>query len=279
VTGASTGIGAAAAEALAKDGFTVFAGVRGDRDAARIAALHPNLRPLRLDVTDREAIRAAAEVVASSDAPLRGLVNNAGIAVAGPLEFLPVDELRRIFEINVFGALEVSQAFLPQLRAQRGRLVFVGSISGRLAFPFMAPYSASKFALRALADAMRLELTAAGVAVALIEPGSVKTPIWAKGRASRDALLGLLPPEALVHYGRQIEALFEQTEREERGAMPVDVVTRAILHALTARKPRANYLLGAPARAGSIVAMLPAALRDRAIGASARLSDASARKR
>ena len=209
---------------------------------------------------------------------MRGVVNNAGIAVAGPLEFLPVDELRRIFEINVFGALEVSQAFLPQLRAQRGRLVFVGSISGRLAVPFIAPYSASKFALRALADAMRVELIQAGVAVTLIEPGSVKTPIWAKGRASRDALLGLLPPEALVHYSRQIEALFEQTEREERSAMPVEVVTRAIRHALTARKPRANYLLGAPARAGSILAMLPAALRDRALGAKERLRHPSVRK-
>jgi NAD(P)-dependent dehydrogenase (short-subunit alcohol dehydrogenase family) len=264
---------------LAKDGFTVFAGVRNDADATRIAALHANLRPLQIDVTDREAIRAAAEVVARNDIPLRGLVNSAGIAVGGPLEFLPVDELRRIFEINVFGALAVSQAFLPQLRATRGRLVFVGSISGRLPIPFVAPYSASKFALRALTDAMRVELAAAGVGVVLIEPGDVKTPIWEKGRAWRDTLLGLMPPEALVHYGREIAGLFEEVERAERGAMPVEVVTRAIQHALTARKPHANYVLGAPARAGSILAMLPAALRDRVMGPSRRFPDTSGRKR
>lgn len=278
ITGSSTGIGAAAAEALAKEGFVVFAGVRSEADATRIAALHPNVRPLRLDVTEIATIRSAAEAVASSGIPLRGLVNNAGIAVGGPLEFLPVDELRRVFEINVFGALEVSQAFLPLLRAQRGRLVFVGSISGRLSVPFIAPYSASKFALRAIADAMRAELAPAGIAVSLIEPGSVKTPIWAKGRASREALLGLLPPEALVHYRQQMDALFEQTEREERGAMPVEVVTRAIEHALTASKPRANYLLGGPARAGSILAILPAALRDRAMRASMRLPHSSGRR-
>ena len=275
ITGASTGIGAAAAEALARDGFIVFAGVRSDADAVRIATLHPNLRPLRLEVTDRQAIAAAAETVAASGLPLRGLVNNAGIAIGGPLEFLPVDELRRIFEINVFAGLAVSQAFLPQLRATRGRLVFVGSISGRLAVPFVAPYSASKFALRALADAMRVELQRTGVAVALIEAPSVKTPIWAKGLASRDALLASLPPEALEHYGDDLEMLFEQTEREGRGALPVGIVTRAIRHALTAPKPRANYLVGFPARAGSIVAMLPTALRDRALGTKERLAKTS----
>ncbi len=185
VTGASSGIGQAAAELLAREGFVAFAGVRNEADAARVGALHPNVRAVRLDVTDRASIGAAAEVVAASALPLRGVVNNAGVAIAGPLEFLPVDQLRRQFEVNVFGALEVSQAFLPQLRVSRGRLIFVGSISGRLAIPFIAPYSASKFALRALTDALRVELGPAGIAVALLEPSSVKTPIWQKGRDSR----------------------------------------------------------------------------------------------
>jgi NAD(P)-dependent dehydrogenase (short-subunit alcohol dehydrogenase family) len=253
--------------------------VRSDAAATRIAALHAKLRPLRIDVTDRAAIAAAAETVAASGSPLRGVVYSAGIALGGPLEFLPVDELRRVFEVNVFGALEVSQAFLPQLRAQRGRLVFVGSISGRLPIPFVAPYSASKFALRAFTDALRVELAAAGVGVALIEPGDVKTPIWGKALAAREMLQGLLPAEALVHYGREIEGLFKELEGAERGAMPVEVVTRAIQHALTARKPRANYVLGAPARAGSILAMLPASLRDRVMGPSRRFPDTSVRKR
>ncbi|MDB5072297.1 MAG: Retinol dehydrogenase, partial [Candidatus Eremiobacteraeota bacterium] len=170
-----------------------------------------------------------------------------------------------------FGAVATAQAFLPQLRLSRGRLVFVGSISGRLSVPFIAPYSASKFALRAIADALRTELRPAGIAVSLIEPASVKTPIWQKGRDSRDTLLGLLPPKAMEYYGPQIEAVFAATAHEERIGMPVEHVSRAILHAVTARKPRATYLLGKPARLGSIIAILPPALRDRALRASLRL--------
>ncbi len=271
VTGASSGIGADVVSLLAHAGFLAFAGVRSDADAARVATLHEHVRPLRLDVTDAASVDEAAQTVAASGHVLRALVGNAGIAVAGPLEFLPVDELRRQFEINVFGAVAVAQAFLPQLRASRGRLVFVGSISGRLSVPFIAPYSASKFALRALADAMRVELAPAGIAVSLVEPGSVKTPIWQKGRDSREALLASLPPKALEYYARQIDAVFAQTAREERAAMPVRDVSRAVLRAITVRKPKASYLLGGSARAGSIVALLPSALRDRALRASMRL--------
>ena len=271
VTGASSGIGADVAALLAHEGFLVYAGVRSDADAARVATLHEHIKPVRLDVTDRESIDEAARTIAAGGHVLRALVGNAGIAVAGPLEFLPVDELRRQFEINVFGALAVAQAFLPQLRASRGRLVLVGSISGRLSVPFIAPYSASKFALRALSDALRVELAPAGIAVALIEPSAVKTPIWQKGRDSRDAMLARLPAQAMQYYDRQIEAVFAQTVREEHGAMPVRDVSRAVLHAIVARKPRARYLLGSGARVGRIVALLPAVLRDRALRAGMRL--------
>jgi NAD(P)-dependent dehydrogenase (short-subunit alcohol dehydrogenase family) len=271
VTGASSGIGQAAAELLAREGFIAFAGVRNDADAARVGALHANVRAVRLDVTDRASIGAAVETVVASGLPLRGVVNNAGVAIAGPLEFLPVDELRRQFEINVFGAIAVSQAFLPQLRVSRGRLIFVGSISGRLAIPFIAPYSASKFALRALTDALRVELRPAGIAVVLLEPSSVKTPIWQKGRDSREARIALLPAKAMEYYAPQVEAVFATTEHEERIAIPVERVSAAILHALTARTPHRRYLLGPGARAGSILALMPAALRDRAMRASMRL--------
>jgi NAD(P)-dependent dehydrogenase (short-subunit alcohol dehydrogenase family) len=272
VTGASSGIGAAAAELFAREGFVTFAGVRRDADAARVAGLHPNIRPVKLDVTDRATIDAAAHFVAASGLPLRGLVNNAGVAIAGPLELLPVEELRRQFEVNVFGQIAVSQAFLPQLRASRGRLIFVGSISGRLAVPFISPYSASKFALRAFADALRVELAPAGIAVVLIEPSSVRTPIWGKGRNSRDRATAVLGPLATEYYGPQIDAVFAQTRREEERAMPVERVTTVLLRALTARRPRARYVVGRDARAGSIVALLPPALRDRAMRASMRLS-------
>jgi NAD(P)-dependent dehydrogenase (short-subunit alcohol dehydrogenase family) len=263
VTGASTGIGAEAARRLARAGFTVFAGVRDDAAAAALRGLDERIRPLRLDVTEPAQLGAAVETVTAHGEPLAALVANAGIAVGGPLEYLPLDQVRRQFEVNVFGALASAQAFLPQLHASRGRLVFVGSISGRLAVPLIGPYAASKFALRALADALRNELAPAGVAVALIEPGSVKTPIWAKGRASRDRLLGSLPPAAHEHYGAGLTRLFAQLDEQERGGMPVERVGDAILHAVTAPHARASYLLGTPARLGSIVAMLPARLRDR----------------
>jgi NAD(P)-dependent dehydrogenase (short-subunit alcohol dehydrogenase family) len=194
ISGASTGIGADCAERLARDGFLVFAGVRSDADAARVEALHSNIRGLRLDVSDDASIAAAVVTVEASGAVLRAVVNNAGIAIAGPLEFLPMAEIRRQFDVNFFGALAVTQAFLPQLRRSRGRVVFVGSISGRLAVPFIAPYSTSKFALHAAADALRVELAPSGMHVALVEPSSVKTPIWEKGRASRDRLLSLCNP-------------------------------------------------------------------------------------
>jgi len=271
VTGASTGIGASAAERLARDGFLVFAGVRSDADAATVDALHPNVRNLRLDVTEPASIAAAVTTVAAADVPLRGLVNNAGIAVAGPLEFLPLALLRRQFEVNFFGTLAVTQAFLPLLRPAHGRIVFVGSISGRLSVPFIAPYSTSKFALRAAADALRIELRPAGITVVLIEPGSVKTPIWQKGRESKAELLAALPPEALHAYGEQIDSVYANTEGEERGGMAVELVSDAIAHALTAPKPRANYLLGMGARAGAILALLHPALRDRAVRRSMRL--------
>jgi NAD(P)-dependent dehydrogenase (short-subunit alcohol dehydrogenase family) len=271
VTGASTGIGAAAAAGLARLGYVVFAGVRSDADASVVRALHENVCALLLDVTDAEEVAAAADAVAASGLPVRGVVNNAGIAVGGPLEFLPVDELRRQFEVNLFGAVAVTQAFLPLLRPARGRLVFLGSSSGRLATPFVAPYSASKFALRAVTDALRVELSPFGLSVSLIEPGSVKTPIWQKGRDGKERLLGLLGPTAMTVYGPVIDAMFAATENEERTGMPVERVTAAIVHALTARKPKPNYLLGGPARAGSILALFPAGLRDRAIKKSMRL--------
>jgi NAD(P)-dependent dehydrogenase (short-subunit alcohol dehydrogenase family) len=271
ITGASTGIGAGAAERMARDGFIVFAGVRNAADGERLAAAHPNIRSLMLEVTDPASSAAAAATVRASGLPLRGLVNNAGIAVAGPLEFLPIDQIRRVFEVNFFGALAVTQAFLPLLRPPKGRIVFIGSIAGRLPIPFVAPYSTSKFALRAASDALRIELRPSGVRVALLEPSSVKTPIWKKGRDSRARLLASMPPEALERYGPQIAGVLDSTEGEERSGMPVERISDAIAHALTDPKPRARYLLGAGAKAGGVIALLPPLLRAAAMRRSLKL--------
>ncbi len=177
---------------------------------------------------------------------------------------LPLDHVRRVFDVNVFGTLAVTQAFLPQLRAAHGRLVFIGSIAGRLAIPFIGPYSASKFALRALTDALRVELAPDGITVTLIEPGSVKTPIWQKGRAGRERLLAALPASAIERYGPQLEAMFANTANEERNALPVERVGRAIVHAGYRARDRATTRSSASRHApGSIMALLPARWRDR----------------
>jgi NAD(P)-dependent dehydrogenase (short-subunit alcohol dehydrogenase family) len=271
VTGTSTGIGASITSLLARAGFTVFAGVRSDADARLVEAREGDIRAVRLDVTDRSAIQNAAQLVAASEIPLAGLVNNAGIAIAGPLEFLPLGDLREQFEINVFGPLAVTQAFLPQLRTQRGRIVFIGSVSGRIAMPFMAPYSSSKFALRAIADALRVEVAPAGVRVCLVEPGSVKTPIWRKGRDANEKIQQRLGAVGASHYGDPFQSVVQQTEREEQTGLAPERVSRAVLHALTARRPRTHYVLGAPARLGILLSWLPAELHDRIVRASLRL--------
>jgi NAD(P)-dependent dehydrogenase (short-subunit alcohol dehydrogenase family) len=271
VSGASSGIGAATAALLARDGYVVFAGIRNEADAVTLAAAHPNIRPLELDVADGASVRRALDAVVTAGCALRGVVSNAGIAISGPLEHLPIDELRRQFEVNVFGALALAQAALPHLPPGHGRIVFVGSISGRLAMPYLGPYSASKFALRALSDALRVELAPTGIGVSLIEPGSVRTPIWQKGRAAKDGIMATLDATPRAHYHGAMETVLAQTASEERTGMPVEFVARAIAHAITSPKPRAQYLLGAPARMGSLLALLPSAWRDRIVRASMRL--------
>lgn len=270
MSGASTGIGAASAERLARDGFLVFAGVRGDADAQNVEALHPNVRALRLDVTDAASIEAAEKTVAAAGVPLRGLVNNAGVAIGGPVEFLPLAQWRRQFDVNFFGAIALTQAFLPLLRATRGRIVFVGSVSGRLASPFVAAYSSSKFALRAMSDALRVELVPSGIRVTLIEPGGVRTPIWRKGRDSIAELVGLMPPAAQEHYGGHMDALYAATESEERTGLPAERVSDAIAHALSSPKPRTHHLVGVQARVGSTLALMPASFRSWALRRSLR---------
>ncbi len=271
VSGASSGIGAATVLAAARAGMFVYAGVRNIADAERIAALDENVRVVQLDVTDAASIEAALHVVRARGAGLAGLVNNAGVAYGGPLESIPIEELRRQFEVNCFGAIALTQAALPLLRAQPSRIVFVGSISGRVAVPYVAPYSASKFALRALADALRVELKPSAIDVCLIEPGSVATPIWSKGRANAQTQLAALPADAPAYYRTAMENLVRATQTEERDGLPPQRVARAIVQALTRRKPKAHDIIGTPALLGALIAMLPASVHDRFLRATMRL--------
>jgi NAD(P)-dependent dehydrogenase (short-subunit alcohol dehydrogenase family) len=264
VTGASTGIGEATVQHLKTLGFDVVGAVRKDEDAERLEA--GGIRTVRIDVTDAGQIAAAREQL--GDTPLAGLVNNAGIAVAAPLEFLPIDRLRQQLEINLIGQAAVTQAFLPALRRAHGRIVNVSSIGGRVGLPLVSPYNASKFALEGLSDSLRRELRPHGVDVILIEPGGVKTPIWEKGEQLADEMMEDVPPEAERLYGGMIAKLREETAKiaQKRGLEP-SAVAEAIGTALTANRPRTRYLVGADAKLRARMAKyLPDRVMDRLIG-------------
>ncbi|HNR31558.1 MAG TPA: SDR family oxidoreductase [Candidatus Hydrogenedentes bacterium] len=266
VTGASTGIGKACALELAARGFRVYAGVRRTEDGEALRTEAPErITPIMLDVTRDEDVQAAARAIeaACGERGLYGLVNNAGIAVAGPLEFLPAFHLRRQFEVNVIGVMAVTQAFLPLLRRGCGRIVNIGSVSGRLAMPLLGPYAASKAAIAFLSDALRAELRSAGVEVALIEPGVIRTPIWQKSGREGTALRAMLPKECEAAYGKALDRIEERVAVLERMGAPPEAVARKAAHAMLARRPRTRYLVGRGARLQIWLGkLLPDRLRD-----------------
>lgn len=247
VTGASTGIGEACALHLDKLGYRVFAGIRKSADGESLRQrASGRLVPIRLDIADETEITQAAGKVmeALGGGGLQGLVNNAGIVVGGMLEFLPLDALRRQLEVNVIGQIAVTQAFLPSLRKGPGRIVNIGSLSGLIATPFTGAYCASKFALEALTDALRMELQPWKIQVSLVEPGFIQTPLIKKSLTASDDFRAQLPAGALELYGPSMRAVRDVTEQEAaKGATP-DVVVQAVVHALTARSPRPRYLVG-----------------------------------
>ena len=215
-------------------------------------------RELVFDVTDPVAVAEACGTVAELD----GLVANAGIGIAGPIEVLPVEELLRQLDVNVVGQVRVVQGLLPALRARGGRIVLMGSVSGRSALPFLGAYAMSKFALEALADSLRLELAPWGMHVALVEPGTIATAIWTKPQQAAEAL----PPQALALYGDRI-AQFRAlaAKRAAAAGVPAADVARAVEHALTAKKPRTRYLVGPDAKRRARLERLPDRIRDRVL--------------
>ena len=308
VTGASTGIGRAVALALARRGFLVFAGVRREESAERLrgdAAALPGpggILPLKFDITDTDAIEKAVEAIDArvGRAGLHSLVNNAGVVVAGPMEFLPLEDLRNQLEINVIGQIAVTQAALPLLRRARraegasraaggagarpvasagvsqggqgsaaagggaGRIVFVGSISGLVSSRMLGAYAASKFAIEALGDAFRLELEPWGLQVAIVEPGRVRTPIWGKSLDAGEARLARMPDRARELYHDIIRSVSEGVSDVASAGIDPDGVARAIVHALTAPRARTRYRVGLDARAvGWLRTILPDRLMDR----------------
>ncbi len=263
ITGASTGIGAACALALDKRGYRVFAGVRRaiDGEVLRQNA-STQFTPLLLDVTDAASVAEAARLLRNqpNSGALAGLINNAGIAVAGPLEFVSPDRLRQQFEVNVVGVLAVTQALLPLLRNGPGRIVNISSVSGRLASPFVGPYCASKFALEALSDSLRVELNPWRIPVSVVEPGVINTPIWQKSLAANASVLDDMPAESRQLYGREVAAM-QQFARSAKGQEP-EAVARVVVRALTAANPKTRYVVGTDARLGVLLSRLPDRVRD-----------------
>lgn len=253
ITGASSGIGQACAVQLVSSGWRVLAGVRRAGDAP------DGTEEVLLDVTAADQIRAAADLVDQLD----GLVNNAGIAISAPVEFVPPEELRHQLEVNLVGQVAVTQAFLPALRRAKGRIVFVGSIAGRSALPFLGPYAASKHALEAVADSLRVELRPFGIRIAIVEPGTIRTRIWTRSAAKANELMEESDGRLGELYGERMAALSRfALKRGAGGAAPEDVAG-VVEKALTTERPRARYLVCRDAKLRAGIERMPDRVRDR----------------
>jgi len=268
VTGASTGIGRATALRLDASGWRVFAGVRRDEDAESLrAAGSERLTPVMLDVTDAGAIALTVDLLAGElgDAGLDGLVNNAGVAIPSPLETMPIEDFRRQVEVNLTGQVAVTQAMLPLIRRARGRIVFISSIGGRIAFPLTGAYHAAKWGVEAVGDVFRQELRPWRISVSIVEPGSIDTPIWDRGEREADEM-GERAPAREELYGKAI-ARYRKVVRSlaERG-IPPDKVAEVVEHALSARRPRTRYLVGLDAKMQArLKIVIPTRLFDRIV--------------
>jgi NAD(P)-dependent dehydrogenase (short-subunit alcohol dehydrogenase family) len=262
VTGAGRGIGRATALRLAATGWDVVAGVRRAHDGEALASEGgERIVPIQLDVTDSDQVAALPEAL---PARLEGVVNNAGVVVSGPVEALPVDELRRQMEVNLIGQVAVTQAVMKQVRSARGRVVFVSSLSGRVATPMTGAYNASKFALEALADSLRMEVRPWGVRVVLVEPGQVDTDLWQGAEGAFDEAVAGLEPLQRELYRKHIERWRRKViPASQRLAAPVDDVAATIERSLSVRRPKARYVVGTgPKVQGVLSALTPTAVRD-----------------
>ena len=264
VTGAARGIGRSIVEHLAAGGWDVIAGVRKDQDAAAITKVDPQrISSVILDVTDAAHIAALSE---SLPERLDAVVNNAGIVVSGAVETVSPDEWRKQLEVNVIGQLAVTQAVLPRLRRSKGRIVFISSLNGKVSFPLLGAYCASKFALEAAADALRIELRPWGIPVVLVEPAQTDTDVWRTADAVAQETEAALTPEHRALYARHIAGMKKFIPVSQRMAVSPEKVSAVVEEALTARRPRARYVVGiGPKVQVTLLTNLPTRARDRVL--------------
>ena len=264
VSGASRGIGLAITRHMSARGWQVYAGARSDSALGELAAI-PNVHPTRLEITDRDSVAALADAL---PAKLDGVVNNAGIVVNGPVEGLTLDDLTRQLDVNVVAQIAVTQAVLPKIRAAKGRIVFISSFSGLITTPGTGAYCASKYALEALGDALRMELRPWGIGVSLVEPGPIRTDIWGDILVDHDRMVDKLDAGHRVLYARQLNGTRKLLGRVQKMAADPEKVVKAVDHALTARRPKSRYLLDSVSRVQKIVMDLtPTAVNDAALAA------------
>ncbi|WP_437597813.1 SDR family NAD(P)-dependent oxidoreductase [Sorangium sp. So ce590] len=270
ITGASTGIGAATARELARRGFHVLAGVRRDRDADAIRG--PGIEPLILDITNPDHIRALATRVHGDPQgrAVRALVNNAAMAVNAPVEVFAIDEWRRLFEVNLFGHIAVTQTLLPALIRSKGRVVNISSVGGKVAMATYGPYAGTKFALEAVSDSLRREIAPLGVQVVVVEPGAVRTEMPGRAIASAHEVTSTMTPEQSQRYGGLVQAIIAQTAYHTKSGLPADAAAKVIAKAVTARKPRTRYTVGREAALLTLVRILPDRILDLLFAAALR---------
>ena len=266
ITGASSGIGRACALRMDRAGWQVVATVRKQEDARRLRRdASERLRTMLLDVTDAEQIAQAAHTVGElvGGAGLHGLVNNAGIAGGGLLEYVDPEDVRRLLNVNAVAPVAVSQALIPLLRMARGCIVMISSEAGFSSTPLASPYCASKFALEALTDGLRVELNRWGIKVVSVQPGAIRTVIWEKARTYAERAMSEYPPRAFELYGPLLDKVFESLA-QVRGIEP-DAVAEKVHTILTVPRPKARYLIGSDAVVRRWIERLPTGLRDRLI--------------
>jgi NAD(P)-dependent dehydrogenase (short-subunit alcohol dehydrogenase family) len=260
VTGASTGMGASTARELARQGFHVLAGVRRDSDADAIRST--GLEPVILDITKPEQVEALAARVAGDPRALHALVNNAGIQVNGPVEALPMAQWRRVFEVNLFGHIAVTQALLPALLRGKGRVINISSVGGKVAMATYGAYAGAKFALEAVSDSLRREVAPLGVQVVVVEPGGVRTEMGTRGVATAKDLAARMTPEHDDRYGNLIQANNTLMASGTGSGVTADAAARVIAKAVTTRKPRTRYTIG---RDAALITRLTRVLSDRTL--------------
>lgn len=270
VTGASSGIGAATARLLARRGHHVLAGVRRTEDAETIRGAR--IEPVLLDIADSDHVEALAARVRDDplSRPLRALVNNAGVGVNVPVESFAIDEWRKLFEVNLFGHVAMTQALLPALFDSKGRVINISSVGGRVAMATYGPYAATKFALEAVSDALRRELAPAGVPVVVIEPGAVLTNMLGRASSAAHDRVALMAPGQRERYGGLMHAVAAQAAKSAESGVPPEAAAEVIAHAVTARTPRPRYTVGREAALLRLVRVLPDRTLDRILAAALR---------